>query len=65
MYFLVRLKRMIGWLFSIGTGAVMGWTDTYPVQESFNARREAVKRENMLTGLAVGTGLIIIYLIEK
>jgi len=56
---------MIGWLFSIGTGAVMGWTDTYPVQESFNARREAVKRENMLTGLAVGTGLIIIYLIEK
>ena len=56
---------MIGWLLSLGTGITMGFTETIPVQESFNGRDAAVQRDTMKTALVAATGVLIIFLIEK
>ena len=56
---------MIGYILSVITAATVGLTEIIPVQESFNGRREAIKRENMTTGVLVGMGGILIYLLDK
>jgi hypothetical protein len=44
---------------------VMGFTETTPVQESFNGRDAAVQRDNMKTALVAATGIVIIFIIER
>jgi hypothetical protein len=56
---------MYGWLISVATGMTMGFTETTPVQESFNGRDAAVQRDTMKIAFVAATGVLIIFIIER
>ena len=65
MFSPVIRKGMLGYLLSAFTGITMGFTETLPVQESWNSRDAAVQRDTYKTMAVAGAGLLIIFIIEK